>query len=41
MLRIVAALIQSFLLTPIRSLFNGEHPEKNAVAPASGSPKEA
>ena len=39
MLRIVAALIQSFLLTPIRSLFNGEHPEKNAVAPASAARK--
>jgi hypothetical protein len=39
MLRIVAALIQSFLLTPIRSLFIGERPEKNAFASASSARK--
>jgi hypothetical protein len=33
MLRTVAALIQSFLLTPIRALFNGEHTEKDAAYP--------
>ena len=39
MLRVVIALFQSFLLAPIRSLFNGVHPEKAAVAQASAARK--